>query len=161
MKAILEIPAFASREELFSPVNEISPAAADSKYMDFSFNEMELDADHSIYFYLLNQVPSYGNESLIDQVIVKAPFCILFLDPNETMSESKNGELFQSYLEKYSTPIFLMVVKDQQEQFLNLTNDPVIKENGSTILLLNTEDPQSLKPALLEAMKTLIPSEQG
>jgi len=161
MKAILEIPAFASREELFSPVNEISSDAADSKYMDFSFYEMDLDKEHSIYFYLLNQIPSYGNESLIDQVIVKAPFCILFLDVDETMSESKNGELFQSYLEKYSTPIFLVVVKDQQELFLNLSNDPVIKESGSTILLLNADDPQSLKTALLEAMKTLIPSEPG
>ena len=161
MKAILEIPAFASGEELFNPISEINRDASDNKYIDFSFYEMDLDEEHSIYFYLLNQIPSYGNESLIDQVIVKAPFCILFLDPHETMSESKNGELFQSYLEKYSTPIFLMVVKDQQELFLNLNNDPVIKESGSTILLLNADDPQSLKAALLEAMKTLIPSEQG
>ena len=117
-----------------------------------------MDKEHSIYFYMLNQVPVYGNESLIDQVVVKAPFSIMFLDPDENMAESMNGELFQSYLEKYSTPIFFLVVKDKQELFLNLTNDPIIKEHGSTILLLNAEDPHSLKTALLEAMKTIIPA---
>jgi len=158
MKSILEIPAFASRDDLFDPIRKTNKDVSESKYADFSFFELDLDEDHSLYFYLLNQIPSYGNESLVDQVIVKAPFTIMFLEPDETMAESKNGELFQNYLEKYSTPIFLLVVKDQQELFLNLTNDPVIKENGSTILLLNAEDPQTLKTALLDAMKTLIPS---
>ena len=158
MKSILEIPVFASRDDLFNPIKNTNPEIADSKYADFSFFELDLDEGHSIYFYLLNQIPAYGNESLIDQVIVKAPFSLLFLEPDETMAESKNGELFQSYLEKYSTPIFLLVVKDKQELFLNLTNDPVIKENGSTILLLNAEDPASFKTALLDAMKTIIPA---
>ena len=158
MKSILEIPAFASRDDLFDPIRKTDEATSDSKYADFSFYELDLDDEHSIYFYMLNHIPSYGNESLIDQVIVKAPFTLMFLEPDETMAESKNGELFQNYLEKYSTPIFLLVVKDQQELFLNLTNDPVIKESGSTILLLNAEDPHSIKTALLDAMKTLIPA---
>jgi hypothetical protein len=158
MKSILEIPAFAYRDNLFDPIRKTNKDVSESKYADFSFFELDLDEEHSIYFYLLNQIPSYGNESLIDQVVVKAPFTIMFLEPDETMAESKNGELFQNYLEKYSTPIFLLVVKDQQEFFLNLTNDPVIKESGSTILLLNGEDPHTLKTALLDAMKTLIPA---
>jgi len=158
MKSILEIPAFTSRDDLFDPIRKTNEEASESKHADFSFFELDLDEEHSIFFYLLNQIPSYGNESLVDQVIVKAPFTIMFLEPDETMAESKNGELFQNYLEKYSTPIFLLVVKDQQELFLNLTNDPVIKESGSTILLLNAEDPHSLKTALLDAMKTLIPA---
>jgi len=158
MKSILEIPAFASRDDLFDPVRKANPQVSESKYADFSFFELELDENHSIYFYLLNQIPSYGNESLIDQVIVKAPFSLLFLEPDETMAESKNGELFQNYLGKYSTPIFLLVAKDQQELFLNLTNDPVIKDSGTTILLLNAEDPRTLKTALLDAMKTIIPA---
>ena len=82
----------------------------------------------------------------------------MFLEPDESMAESKNGELYQSYLEKYSTPIFLLVVKDKQELFLNLTNDPIIKETGSNILLLNAEDPNSIKAALLDAMNTIIPT---
>jgi hypothetical protein len=158
MKSILEIPAFAARDDLFDSLRKIDSKVSEKKYADFSFFEYDLDKDYSIYFYLLNQIPSYGNESLVDQVIVKAPFSIMFLDADETMAESKNGELFQNYLEKYSTPIFLLVVKDQQELFLNLTNDPVIKQSGSTILLFNSEDPKSIKAALLDAMKTLIPA---
>lgn len=158
MKSILEIPAFVSRESLFDPIRQTSPETSESKYADFSFFELDLDKDHSIYFYMLNQIPVYGNESLVDQVIVKAPFSIMFLEPDETMAESKNGELFQSYIEKYSTPIFLLVVKDSQELFLNLTNDPIIKENGSNILLLNAEDPHTLRNAMLDAMKSIIPN---
>ena len=158
MKSILEIPAFACREDLFDPIRKANTKGSENKYADFSFFELDLDEKHSIYFYLLNQIPSYGNESLIDQVIVKAPFSLIFLEPDETLADSKNGELFQNYLQKYSTPIFLLVVKDQQEFFLNLTNDPVIKESGSTILLLNAEDPRTLKTALLDAMKTIIPA---
>ena len=158
MKSILEIPAFASRDELFDPIIKSNPEKSETKYADFSFFEMDLDETHSIYFYLLNQIPAYGNESLVDQVVVKAPFSIMFLEPDESMAESKNGELYQSYLEKYSTPIFLLVVKDKQELFLNLTNDPIIKETGSNILLLNAEDPNSIKAALLDAMNTIIPT---
>jgi len=159
MKSILEIPVFASRDDLFEPIRKIDAKVSEKKYADFSFFEFDLNEDYSIYFYLLNQIPSYGNESLVDQVIVKAPFSFMFLEADATMAESKNGELFRSYLEKYSTPIFLLVVKDQQELFLNLTNDPAIKESGSTILLLNAEDPHSIKAALLDAMKTLIPAQ--
>lgn len=158
MKSILEIPVFASRDNLFDPIRKTNEETSERKYSDFSFFELDLDEEHAIYFYMLTTIPGYGNESLIDQVIVKAPFSIMFLEADENMSESQNGELFRNYIEKYSTPIFFLVVKDDQELFLNLTNDPVIKEQGSTILLLNAEDPQSLKTALYDAMKMIIPA---
>lgn len=149
MKSILEIPVFAPQEYFKNLINNSNNI--ERPYQDFSLFEFELNDTHTIYFYLLNVIPEQGLDLLIDKVIPKAPFSLLFIETDADAEKTKS--LYLNYIERYSTPIFLCSAKENSKDSEAFANDLSLDKFESKLLLFEGNDPASLKKVIIEVLK--------
>lgn len=153
MKSILEIPVItadnAIRDSLFKDEKKT--------YQGFEFLEYEIDDRRSIYFYFLNNIPQAGDEMFLDQIIPKAAFSFVIVDPLEDIKQSGTAELCKEYFDKFETPLIFLVLTNDQELKNNLVNEPLIAESNSPIVLTDPAQNDALNSALKEAFQHIIP----
>ena len=152
MKSVLEIPVLAAHKEIINRIFTLDK----KEYHNFSLMEYPVDNTRSVYFYILNALPEPGNEMLLDQIIPKAPFAMVILDPLEDLNESKNGEMCRQYYEKYETPLVFLVLTGDEQLLSNFQNDALISEHEARVVLADPDQPQVLKSVLTTAINTMI-----
>ncbi len=152
MKSILEIPIFAPNDYFRSLINSANKDTIERPYLDFSLFELNLNSSHCIYFYLLKSISEQGLDLLIDQVIPKAPFSLMFLDTGTDFDDDETKALYLSYIERYTTPIFLCSSKENSEASEEFAKQLSLDKFGSKLLLFEGNDPASLKKVIIEVL---------
>jgi hypothetical protein len=157
MKTVIEVPFFATDNNLFQLLLGENKNIRETKYHDFLFLEFELDAAHEIYFYCMDYIPEKGNISLTDKIIPKAPFVFFLVEPDaESFSETAEN-MFSEYVENYTTPAFVIrtVPSSEKEKQTEENLNPDLK--GLEIIFTESENQDFTKHILTEAIKKVIP----
>ena len=153
MNSILEIPVFAPPDYFQNLIKSANKDNTERPYLDFSLFEFNLDSSYSIYFYLLKSISDQGPDLLIDQVIPKAPFSLMFLEATPDFDSDKTKAIYLSYIERYATPIFLCAAKENSETSEAFAQELSLDKFGSKLLLFEGNDPASLKKVIIEVLK--------
>ncbi|MCB0281412.1 MAG: hypothetical protein KDF60_02440 [Calditrichaeota bacterium] len=156
IKNVIEIPVFSANTALADAVF----GDKYSEYPQFRFLEYHIDDERSIFFYLLNNVPQVADELFLDQIIQMAPFSFLVVDPLEEIRQSATGEICRMYFEQFETPMFFIVLTNDEELKNNFENEPLVAENNIKIILADPEGKDILKSVLKEAFNQIIPQAQ-
>lgn len=152
-KNVIEIPVFSTNTSLAEAVF----GEKYSEYPQFRFLEYQIDDEKSIFFYLLNSVPQVSDELFLDQIIPLAPFSLMLVDPLEEIRQSPTGEICKVYFERFETPMFFIVLTNDQELRANFENEPLVAENSIKIILADPEGSDILKSVLGDALNQIIP----
>ncbi len=156
MRRILEIPVFALRDAHIESVFPGEEQLYSKVYGDFKLLEIDLDETYSVYIYVIHTLPDFGNFTLIDQIIPKVPFSLFVLDLDEGFDKTRLGHLFETYLQRYSTPAYFIAPKDEEGRHLRFNNEPMIVENDSHLFVYNRNDEKSIVKILTNAIEKTV-----
>jgi len=153
MKSVLEIPVFATKAKYFEPLISTASSITEKIYRGFTVYNYQLDNQNDIWFYLMDEIPTHGNILHIDQIIPRAPFSLLMVDKEEGFLDTPTGAMYIKHLNKFKTPIFMMVSDLDDSFHTKIASDILLVNTNPSIILYNEEKPNALKRVLLEAIK--------
>jgi len=154
---ILEIPFFATEfdhgYEFFREYSFLTENS-NSGYRYFS---LELSENKHILFYLMEIKDSNANVNLFDRLIPKAPFCFLLLE-GETFIVNN---FYESYKERYNTPMICLVPQQAKDFDLTYINNVVLEKEANHLIHFDADDPDRHKKILIETLHHILEEEAG